>query len=658
MDISRINFFEKIFKKKLFVVDIEATGLLPDVHTFEDLHVLSFGHKVDGEWKIGSTKNRDAIKRLFENPDHIIVGHFFLGYDIRVIKKIVPEIDVKAFIIDTLPLSHYLFNERLKHGLEDWGVDVGFEKVKISEDEWKNLNYEKAVERCERDVLINAKIWDKFELFLVELYGEDYKSMLGAVKRCNFKNILLSIQDENRILLDVEKTKRNLSFLEEIIESKTKELASVMPKIPIKVLKNKPKNLYKKDGSLSKAGEEWKSITNKLGLDFDYNGPIEIIKGYQEPNPMSNTQLKNYLFSLGWKPLLFKEGANGKVPQLRDDDKNLCKSILKLIETVPELEALQGLSVAQHRAGYLKAFLETKDEDNYIAAGWSGMAKTFRVKHVKPIVNLPSNNSQYGELVRSCLIAPPGKVFVNADMSSLEDKTKQCCIYPYDPSYVESLNKPGYDAHLNIALLGGFMDEDDVFFYKNFGTDVEMPEKYKYLTEEEKKIEHKKLSKIRKSSKVVNYSATYGASAKKIAESGDMPLKDAEKLRNAYWDLNWSVRKFADDLTVKNVRGKDFIWNPYTKLWLLLTSDHIRFSACNQNFGMCVFELFVYFLIEEGVKPIMSIHDELSFYINEGEEEKTKEIIKKCIDKVNDSLKLPIKFESEPEFAKSYGDLH
>lgn len=50
--------------------------------------------------------------------------------------------------------------------------------------------------------------------------------------------------------------------------------------------------------------------------------------------------------------------------------------------------------------------------------------------------------------------------------------------------------------------------------------------------------------------------------------------------------------------------------------------------------------------------------DELSFYINEGEEEKTKQTIKKCIDKVNDNLKLPIKFESEPEFAKSYGELH
>ena len=53
--------------------------------------------------------------------------------------------EVKAFIIDTLTLSQYLYNERLKHGLEDWGVDLGYEKVEISDEEWATLSYEKAV---------------------------------------------------------------------------------------------------------------------------------------------------------------------------------------------------------------------------------------------------------------------------------------------------------------------------------------------------------------------------------------------------------------------------------------------------------------------------------------------------------------------------------
>jgi DNA polymerase I-like protein with 3'-5' exonuclease and polymerase domains len=63
-------------------------------------------------------------------------------------------------------------------------------------------------------------------------------------------------------------------------------------------------------------------------------------------------------------------------------------------------------------------------------------------------------------------------------------------------------------------------------------------------------------------------------------------------------------------------------------------------------------------LIEAGVRPIMSIHDELSWYINEGEEEKTRQIVSESIAKVNKAFNQPIQFESSPEFAKSYGDVH
>jgi hypothetical protein len=70
---------------------------------------------------------------------------------------------------------------------------------------------------------------------------------------------------------------------------------------------------------------------------------------------------------------MFKPGANEDVPQLRDD-KNLCKSILKLVKSIRV--RVSSLSVAQHRSSYLKAFLACADEDGYITASWSGMAKT------------------------------------------------------------------------------------------------------------------------------------------------------------------------------------------------------------------------------------------------------------------------------------------
>ena len=645
----------------VYIVDIECKGLLHELKSKEDFYVMSIGWKSNGKWNIKSTNKEEDIAKVFENPNNTIAGHFFLGYDIHALKKIFPNINFQASIIDTLSLSHYLFNDKLKHGLEEWGVELGFNKVKIEKDEWTNLTYEKAVERCERDVLINALLWDKQLDLLRQLYIDDEK-IQSPIARANWKIELQHIQENNKIKLDVELCRKNLAYLEGIIKEKEDLLNKILPKIPNKVKRQKPNSLYKKDGELTEAGKHWKRLTDGCNLPLDYEGIIEEVVSYSEPNCQSTSQMKAYLLSKGWKPKIFKDGANGKVAQLRDDNKELCSSIKSLIKDVPELEALDGLSVAQHRAGYLKAFLDTMTEDGYVTASWSGMAKTWRVKHTKPIVNLPSNNSQYGELVRSCLIAPQGMLFANADLSSLEDKTKQCSIYPYAPDYVETLNTPGYDAHLAIGLASGFLSQDEVDFFNWYKKDnrdrKNLPEIFKVYSDEELSEQFKKISKVRKSSKVVNYACTYSASPKKIAETADIPLKDAQKLHKAYWDTNISIKQFTDSLEIKTVDGRNWIYNPFTKLWLLLTADHIKFSSCNQNFGACVFDLFLWYLVQAGIKPIMTIHDELSFYIKEGEEGWARKVIKESMDKVNNAFNQPIKFESEPEFATSYGNVH
>ena len=643
------------------VIDIETRGLLDKLKSKEDLHVMSVGWKSNGKWNIKSTNKEEDIAKVFENPDNTVVGHFFLAYDLPALKIMFPNINFRAKVIDSLALSHYLSNDRLKHGLEDYGIEFGYEKVKISEEEWENLDYNKAEERCRRDVEINCILWDKQLALLRELYETD-DEIHSPIARCNFKMELLHIQENNKIKLDVELCKKNLAFLEDIITEKEKELNSILPPIKNIAVRKKPKSLYKANGQLSVGGEKWMTLVKGCNLPEDYDGDINEVVSESEPNCQSTKQMKDYLFSKNWSPKLFKDGANGKVPQLRDDNKELCSSIKELIKTVPELEALDGLSVAQHRAGYLKAFLDTMDEEGFVKASWSGMAKTFRVKHNKPIVNLPSNNSQYGDLVRSCLIAPEGMVFANADLSSLEDKTKQCCIYPYDPKYVETLNTPGYDAHIRIAELGNFMSEDEIKFfkwYKSKDKNIEdLPETFKVYNEQELSEQFIRLSKVRHTCKTTNYSATYSASAKKISETAGVPLKVGQALHKTYWELNWSVKKFTEDLKVKTVDGRNWIYNPFTKLWLLLTADHIKFSACNQNFGACVFDTFLWFLIQAGIKPIMNIHDELSFYVPIGYEDWARKIIKESMDKVNAIFNQPIKFESEPEFAKSYGSVH
>jgi hypothetical protein len=61
---------------------------------------------------------------------------------------------------------------------------------------------------------------------------------------------------------------------------------------------------------------------------------------------------------------------------------------------------------------------------------------------------------------------------------------------PLDPDYVEDMSRKGFDPHLDLAKFAGTVTQDDIDDYKR----GERPD----------------LKKVRKSYKVVNYSATYG----------------------------------------------------------------------------------------------------------------------------------------------------
>jgi hypothetical protein len=645
----------------VYIVDCEFDGFL-DVLT--KMHVMSVRYKTANGWATKSTNKYEDVKKVFEDPNNTVVGHNFITFDQPGLEKVFPELQVKATIIDTLPLSQYLYPKRIKHSLESWAEDIeGVKKVEMTD--WENLSYEEYVERCEADTVINQVIWEDFYQYLKEIYETNTKGLEGVIGLGNFIREVLRCQEENPIKLDVEQCKKNLEYLEGIIEEKSKELVKIMPKIPQITKKKKPKNPYKKDGTLSELGKKWFYMLKELDLPDEYDGEIDVIRGYGEPNPSSTEQVKDFLFSKGWKPKLFKDGANGKVPQLRDDDKNLCKSITVLFKDYPELEALEGMSVAQHRAGYLKAFLETMNEEGYVTARFSSIAKTWRVKHIKPIVNLPANNSEHGNLVRKVLIAPEGKLFVNFDLDSLEDRTKRSCIIDIDPEYVREMSDPSYDPHLAIGVEAGLLSKEESDFFKwhknKKRKEEDCPKIFKQYSEEERLEQFERLSKVRSSAKTTNYAATYSASAKKIAETAGISLNLGKKLHSAYWSKNKSVKIFTDSLEVKTIRGLNWIYSPYTNMWLYLSADHIKFSAVNQNFGSKIHFTLLYFMMKDyGYKIIKNIHDEASLYIDDTQEAKDKlnKDLKDCINRVNKIFNYGVEFGSSAEFAKSYGDVH
>lgn len=1019
----------------VYVCDIECNGLLDEL---TKLHIVSVGYKNnEGRWTMSSTNDVKKLKEFFGNPNNTIVGHNFMCYDKPALEKLGFEVNVT--IIDTLGLSWYLYNEHQRHGLEQWGERLGISKVEI--EDWENLTYDQYKERCEEDVKINITLWENMLALLNELYDNEQQDIINVIKYLTFKMECLHIQEEQKILIDLDKCKENLQILEGIIAEKTNELIKTMPKIPVKVKRTKPKNLYKKPikrpktvfdkhGNLTGSGYNWHKALEENGLPLDYDSDtienvlssagkrwfnlldrlkaknpdididevteLEEVTKEVAPNPSSSKQMKDYLLSLGWKPKYYTDGANGKVAQLKDNEKNLCPNIKKLFDKVPELKALDGLSVASHRAAYLKSFLKYSDDKGYTYARANGFTKTLRLKHASPFVNLPKPSALYGEYIRSVMVAPKGKVLIGSDVSSLEDKTKQIAIYSYDPEYVEQMNMPGWDAHLDIGLRASLLTEDEVAYYrwykKKDKKQEDCPEVYSTLSKDEKSELFATLDKKRAVAKTVNYSCvpvdntevltvdgwkkykelteddqilsyntdkdviekdiiekvhfykdaevvslsnkwwdiestlnhrwfgsrrtgrgrtsrieqefftteevnsehsilnsaeyvggsskmtedaaeflgwllsdgyyrwakdsrktssskgkkrsvvgsiaqskkkfysdvksllerlnvvyvedvnnsgveifrlqskwlreffdsnniprsnkhdidwnkiilnmskeclkkffgafvkadgssystrdiiyqnegsvadavelagyllgrrvtssynkkivnkdgrrhrnirfskartttgqrlkrgdlkikdvfclttgngtfiikqgstititgncTYGAGAAKVAESANISVPEAKRVVASYWDRNWSIKKYAEERVTKEVDGKTWIYNPYSRMWLYLTSDHIRFSACNQNSGVKIFDLWVYFLIQNGIKPSAQFHDEVLVCVDKFDRERVENLMHECMEKVNQCFNYNIKFEVDVQVGKTYADVH
>src|SRR5690554_3251620 len=255
---------------KVIIVDIESNGLLRES---DKIHVVSMAYqKEDGEWTTTSTNDYDKMRKLFSNANHTIVGHNFICFDIPIVEKIL-GIEFKCHVIDTLGLSWYLFPMRIRHGLAEYGEEVGIAKPVVEDELWKGLSeedlalpadqvklkweehYQIMKHRCEEDCKINVAVWLMFLEKLNKLYVNDKEKVISTIKYLNFKLTCLQIQEANPLTIDVPLAEKNLKFLEKTIEEKVSELKAIMPDVPVTSIKKRPAKPFKKDGSLSKTGE-------------------------------------------------------------------------------------------------------------------------------------------------------------------------------------------------------------------------------------------------------------------------------------------------------------------------------------------------------------------------------------------------------------------
>ena len=645
------------------VFDIETDGLL-DVLT--KIHVMSWSNDM-GEVK--HTHDYDEMRYVLLNSE-TLVGHNIIRFDIPAVEKLL-GIKVKARLIDTLALSWYINHGRMKHGLEGYGEEYGVPKPVIKD--WNTLTPQEYAHRCDEDVKINNRLWRDLDLKLNKLYRDAPEDKNRLIDYLSFKLDCAREQEELQWKLDVPKAQAAYDEISRLKEEKVEQLADAMPKrVLTKTVKQPKRDRYKKDGNLSSDWENW------FGLCKQYRQPdttldFVVEKGRERGNPNSNDQVKDWLYSLGWKPVTYKftrnkvTGNEKRIEQVRKGSE-LCQSVRDLSSVDAAVDLLDGLTVLTHRAGILKGFLEGHT-DGYLQAGVAGLTNTFRFKHFKPLVNLPSVDKPYGDVIRGCLIAPEGYMLCGADMTSLEDTTKRHYMKPLDPDYVNEMSREGFDPHLDLAkyyyesVLVSTIEEEERKLKGILTAGKKSPSLVNILASLRASLKSYNdgevdLKKLRKSYKVVNYSATYGVGAAKLARETGMSERDAKSLLKAFWSRNWAIEKVASAAKTREVLEGMWLKNPVSGFWHSLRSEKDRFSTLNQSTGVFCFDTWVALCRENGIKCVGQFHDEVIALVKKGDEGNVESIMHDAAIKLNQKVKLNVPLGTDVQFGNTYADIH
>lgn len=688
---------------RIGIFDIEANGLKPS-----KIHCLVASIYSEGEWRPKSTTKKEDMIRFFERTD-IIVGHNITRWDIPVLERLL-DIKIKCKVRDTLALSWYLYPDRPTHGLADWGEFFGVPKPKI--DNWEDLPTEEYINRCQEDVRINTLLWEKIWKDLLNLYDGDLEAIESFLSYINFKMDCAREAERSGWRLNVKLCFESLEKLEALKEERINQLIAAMPDTIKTKIVSRPETLYTKDkvytkplkylkgdGTLSSVGKKfseicksqgldpdkveeaivpsttlsskgltWLNLLEERGLSEDHIEDLEIETSRDIANPNSHTQVKSWLTGLGWKPITFDIKPDRKVPQVRveiNGEKMLCESVKRLIVKEPAIEALEGLTILSHRIGILNGYLSNVDEDGFLTASIQGLTNTLRFKH-KVIVNLPSVNKPYGDIVRGCLMASkPENECVGSDMSSLEDRTKQHFMWKHDPEYVKEMMTPDFDPHLALAQFAGALTAEQVQSHKDKGKykkamgkakeigDLKDFGKFKILYEQEQDF-----SVTRHQYKTANYSCTYGAGGDALSAALDIPKSEGHAIVNAYREKNWALNAIAKECKIKTCMGTMWLFNPVSKFWYSLRHKKDTFSTLNQGTGVYCFDTWIAYFRAKRPQLTGQMHDEVILDVPKGQQEEITKLLKDAIAKTNKKLKLNRDLDVDVQFGDNYAEIH
>lgn len=202
------------------------------------------------------------------------------------------------------------------------------------------------------------------------------------------------------------------------------------------------------------------------------------------------------------------------------------------------------------------------------------------------------------------------------------------------------MNKPDFDPHLDLAVFAGALSNE--------------------AAEEYKVNPHNKITKaIRSVYKSVNYAATYGVRKHTMARTAKCSVEEAEKLLEAYWEKNWSIKAVADAQVTKTLSdGSMWLFNPLSQFWYSLRTEKDKFSTLNQGTGVFCFDNWIMEFRKKRKQLTAQFHDEVILLVKTGFREQCTKLLKDAIKVVNTKLKLNRELDVDVQFGMRYSEIH
>jgi len=330
--------------------------------------------------------NANGLQQLINSHD-IIVGHNIIGFDGPVLSRVWGVTIPLSKVRDTLVMSR-LWNPQLEgcHSLRAWGERLGDYK-----DAFKDFDgglTQEMMDYCKQDVHVTTLLYKKLDKELQE-FGD-------SVELEHKIAFIMKRQEDNGFKLNLPEAISLLAQLKDRMSFITDSMQTIFPPI---------------------VEERWSEKTGKRLKD-----KVTVF------NVGSRKQIAERLQERGVK--FTKKTEKGSV--IVDE------TTLKEID-LPEAQLIAEYLMLQKRVGLVDSWIEhVKDDGRVHGRVITNGAVTGRMTHQSPNMGqIPSVNSEYGDVCRKLWAVDDGNVLVGTDLSGIELR----CLahYMQDPDWTEEL---------------------------------------------------------------------------------------------------------------------------------------------------------------------------------------------------------------------------